>query len=62
VSSSILMDALRYQPASHVGWHHLGLVREAQGLPGEAEKHLYTAVMLAAATPVLSYSLLPLMV
>ena len=60
-ASSYLTDALRYQPHNHVGWYNLGLVRKAQALKGEAEQHLFTAVKLAAAAPVLSYSELPLL-
>lgn len=43
------------------GWYNLGLARKAQGHTEEGEKHLFTAVTLAAAAPVMSYSKLPLM-
>lgn len=61
VAGSLLSDALRYEPHNHVGWYNLGLVRKGQGHSAEAEKHLFTAVTLAAAAPVLSYSTMPLL-
>ncbi|WIA39628.1 hypothetical protein OEZ86_005707 [Tetradesmus obliquus] len=60
VAVGLLTDALRYEPHSHVGWFNLGMARKAQGHSEEGEKHLFTAVTLAAAAPVLSYSDLPL--
>lgn len=61
VSVGLLTDALRYEPDSHAGWYNLGLARKAQGHAQEGEQHLFTAVTLAAAAPVMSYSKLPLM-
>jgi Flp pilus assembly protein TadD len=60
VAVGLLTDALRYEPHNHVGWFNLGMARKAQGHTEEGEKHLFTAVTLAAAAPVLSYSDLPL--
>lgn len=62
MASSLLTDALRYEPHNHVGWYNLGLVRRAQGHRRSAEEALYSAVELAAAAPVLSYSQMPLLV
>ncbi len=56
----MLSDALRYEPHNHEGWYNLGLVSQAQGHREEAERHLFSAVKLAAAAPVLSYGTLPL--
>lgn len=60
VAAGLLTDALRYEPHSHLAWLNLGMARKAQGHDQEGEKHLFTAVTLAAAAPVLSYSELPL--
>eukprot|EP00879_Flechtneria_rotunda_P011664 GHRR01012184.1.p3 GENE.GHRR01012184.1~~GHRR01012184.1.p3 ORF type:complete len:131 (+),score=68.98 GHRR01012184.1:1570-1962(+) len=59
VALGLLSDALRYEPHNHMGWHHLGLAQRQQGHIADAERHLCTAVTLAAAAPVLSYSQLP---
>ncbi|KAF8058841.1 NPG1 [Scenedesmus sp. PABB004] len=60
VAASLLTDALRYEPLNHVAWFNLGLARNLQGHTAEGERHLFTAVTLAAAAPVLAYSELPL--
>jgi Flp pilus assembly protein TadD len=62
VAAGLLSDALRYEPHNHVGWYSLGLCCKAQGHVEEGEKHLFTALTLAAAAPVLSYRELPLLV
>lgn len=61
VAVGLLTDALRYEPSSHVGWLNLGLARKAQGHDDEGERHLFTAVTLAAAAPAMNYRELPLM-
>lgn len=60
VAAGLLTDALRYEPHNHMGWYNLGMARKAQGHIEEGDRHLFTAVTLSAAAPVLSYSELPL--
>lgn len=62
VADGLLTAALRYEPDNHVGWYHLGLARRAQGHTADGEKHLFTAMELASAAPVMSCSKLPLLV
>lgn len=62
VADGLLTAALRYEPDSHEGWYNLGLARKAQGHLSEGEQHLYTAMELAAAAPVMSCSKLPLLI
>lgn len=61
VADGLLTAALRYEPDNHVGWYHLGLARKAQGHIGDGEKHLFNAMELASAAPVVSCSKLPLL-
>jgi hypothetical protein len=56
VASSLLSDALRYEPDNPMGWYNLGLVRKAQGQVDDAEEALFSALNLAAAAPVIGYS------
>mmetsp|Transcript_36208 Transcript_36208/g.80562 ORF Transcript_36208/g.80562 Transcript_36208/m.80562 type:complete len:429 (-) Transcript_36208:348-1634(-) len=60
VSREFLTDALRYDTASAAGWFQLGLAAKGLGHREEAEKHLMTAVSLAAASPVLPFAVAPL--
>jgi hypothetical protein len=62
VADGLLTAALRYEPDNHVGWYHLGLARKAQSHIADGEKHLFTAMELASAAPVMSCSKLPLLI
>lgn len=62
VADGLLTAALRYEPDNHVAWYHLGLSRKAQGHIADGEKHLFAAVELASAAPVMSCSKLPLLI
>lgn len=61
VARDLLTEALRYDPSLAEGWYQLGLACKAMHHRPDAEQHLHTAVLLAASSPALPFSTMPLL-